>query len=359
MEDPDQKLLDSFPTPAFIVDVPRDGPQTFLHVNPAHTAVSGLRPEDVAGKTALELFGEKGGRFVWDRQRRAIETGASQIYRVVLPFQTGNHTMLTTLVPMLDEDGRTFRLIGTMIDASNADEYNRLVDLRDEAERRAMRDAEHFIAMAAHDLRSPMRAVSQLALALKEEIEAPDEEVAELLDLLENVGKRALALTSEVLELSRATEGRDDRRAFNLQSVVRDIFSTLDPRGVHCIDCASVALECDETVAKIVLRNLLDNALKYAGKDRVEIGISADEPVHGLIALQIEDNGKGFDEASIAFLSGGEYRQGSGFGLLGIRRILAARGGSIEVGTSDLGGARISITIPGSVHVALPLARSA
>ncbi|MEO0502462.1 MAG: ATP-binding protein, partial [Pseudomonadota bacterium] len=71
----------------------------------------------------------------------------------------------------------------------------------------------------------------------------------------------------------------------------------------------------------------------------------------GRLCIAVTDNGKGFGDAALAFFQDETASSAqSGFGLLGVRRLVRARGGTISVGAArGHGGARINVELPGHV----------
>jgi two-component system sensor histidine kinase PhoQ len=97
--------------------------------------------------------------------------------------------------------------------------------------------------------------------------------------------------------------------------------------------------------------NLLDNACKY-GNGQIQISVSAinaENPRTGIV-LQVEDNGPGIAESKRENLlqrgvRGDERVEGHGLGLAIVLEIVSAYNGDITIDESDLGGARISVSL--------------
>lgn len=103
-----------------------------------------------------------------------------------------------------------------------------------------------------------------------------------------------------------------------------------------------------------ILGNLLDNAFKY-GRRRVRVAGEAGEVAHGRAGLRIvvEDDGPGIARAEWPRLlergvRGDERVEGHGLGLAIVLELVSAYGGTIDIGISELGGARIAVELPGS-----------
>jgi two-component system sensor histidine kinase PhoQ len=98
--------------------------------------------------------------------------------------------------------------------------------------------------------------------------------------------------------------------------------------------------------------NLLDNAFKY-GARRVQIsaGVVGQSVTRPGLWMRVEDDGPGIDESQWHLLvqrgvRGDERVEGHGLGLAIVTELVAAYGGEVSIGHSDLGGAMIHVEIP-------------
>ena len=114
----------------------------------------------------------------------------------------------------------------------------------------------------------------------------------------------------------------------------------------------SLAFQGDEADLMEVLGNVLDNAYKHA-EGRVRVLAQRSESGKGMIGLSIsiEDDGPGIpEELRERVLRRGERGDqnlpGQGLGLTLADEILRLYGGRLEIGRSDLGGARIDLFFP-------------
>src|SRR5690606_17221528 len=101
-----------------------------------------------------------------------------------------------------------------------------------------------------------------------------------------------------------------------------------------------------------ILGNLLDNAFKYGRK---KVSFSANAMVNGeqqsVLQLWVEDDGPGIASEQWQNLlqrgtRGDERVEGHGLGLAIVLELMSAYGGSMGIGKSELGGARIELEIP-------------
>jgi len=220
------------------------------------------------------------------------------------------------------------------------------IDTMLQAERR-------FTADAAHELRTPIAAIrAQAQVALTEPDEARRQHA--LRASLEGCD-RATRLVEQLLTLSRLEAGAAvAMRPVDLAALARQVVGDLAPRALHKRQDLGAATEpCavqgDATLLGVLLRNLVDNALRYSPPGaRIDVTVrSAD----GQALLQVEDSGPGLpaDQAQRLgrrFERGlGHEESGSGLGWSIVRRIAEAHGLRLGLGRSQrLGGLAVTVT---------------
>ena len=214
-----------------------------------------------------------------------------------------------------------------------------------------------FIANAAHQLRTPLT-----ALSLQAEQAAHCSSLAEMRQALEGLrqaAQRSVRLANQLLLLSRA---EPDAQLASLRAVT-DLRALAFEVGSEWIAQAlqrGLSLEFDETsvacpvlidaaLMREAINNLLDNAIKYGSPgDRILLGVHADpEP-----CLWVDDSGPGIPPEDRHRVlqrfhrgdSGGG--EGSGLGLAIVREIADAHAGGFDLRTSSLGGLCCVISLP-------------
>ncbi|MBG9387546.1 ATP-binding protein [Caenimonas aquaedulcis] len=223
--------------------------------------------------------------------------------------------------------------------------------------RGAFEAQQHFVADAAHELRSPLTALKLQAQALRRAQDEPAREAA-VARLNEGID-RAIQLVSQLLVLARE-EGEDagsEPQRIGLQDLVRQVVADVLPQAqARRVDIGMTTHE--EAIVRgqreplhILLRNLLDNAVKYAPEGgQVDIALSNDDA--GAL-LVVEDNGPGIppDERERVFdrfyRTQDAQATGSGLGLAIVRTIAARHGASVSLLSSPrLGGLRVEVRFP-------------
>ena len=228
-----------------------------------------------------------------------------------------------------------------------------------------MQAERRFTADAAHELRMPIAAIrAQAQVALAE----PDASLRQHALQATLLGcDRATRLVEQLLTLARLEAGeRPVFQALDLAQLLRQVLADLAPAALQrgqmlSLDeaPASAALQGNEPLISALLRNLVDNALRYSPAGaRVELRLQAihesAEPsaeVQGGWRLLVEDSGPGMSEAELQRLGERFYRvlgheaSGSGLGWTIAQRIAELHGALLQAGRSErLGGLAVGLS---------------
>ena len=346
----DSELLDSVAAPVFILDVKSSNEIIYRFWNKCAENLSDLPREAVLGKSALELYPGRYGRLAYEFHRKAALAGRVSTYEITLRFKSELRFFRTTLTPVLDEAGSVSMLTGTSVELTQ-ERQQQQTQIQSEAETKALaKEMQQFLSMAAHDLRTPMRHVQAIAEILREDFQDLGDGKLELIGKLEKVGVTAMELIAEVLSYARATTITERCTSFELSELCSAIFAVLDPDERHDLSSCTGCIAGDDVALQIVLRNLLDNAVKHSGRDKVVVSIDFAVAEAGKLEFTVRDNGRGFDDPAIAFLDSGKFRRESGFGLLGVKQLLNSRGCTITAeALPGKTGSLIKFAFPGIV----------
>jgi two-component system OmpR family sensor kinase len=222
---------------------------------------------------------------------------------------------------------------------------------------RARTAQQQFIADAAHELRSPLTALKLQAQALRKPMEEGARQQA--IERLNEGMERAIELSGQLLALAREEAGEVAvMEDIDLEQLARDAVSALLPQAqARHIDIGlepspARSVRGQRPALQVLLRNLLDNAIKYAPEHgTVDIRIEPDED--GGTRLIVEDTGPGIPEAERSrvldrfYRVPGTHAPGSGLGLAIVKAVAERHGASIELGSSaKLGGLRVAVRFP-------------
>ena len=297
------------------------------------------------------------------------QLAAAAAWRTLLPF--------FILLPMLGFltwwlVGRGLRPLGRLAQSVQArtpdsldvlpagdvpDEVRPLVDsLNDLLTRlKAALDAQRaFVGDAAHELRTPLTAL-QLQTQLVERARSEDDRAAALGDLKHGL-QRASHTVQQMLTLARqepeaaAAQFAEVRLAPLVRESVTEHLRLAESRhidlGVAQADESSV-VRGDAGALKILLANLIGNALRYAPDGgRVDVSCAT---VDGTARLEVVDNGPGIpaEERERVFdrfyRRGNDSGSGAGLGLAIVQAICRRHGAAVDLSDADGGGLRVRV----------------
>ena len=221
---------------------------------------------------------------------------------------------------------------------------------------RLLATEQQFTADAAHELRTPIAGIRMQAQVAQGATNT--QERATALQATVQGCDRATRLVEQLLQLARLdAEATPDRSSTPLADVARqvaaDLQATAERRQQRIVlrepMAPGVHIPLPEPLARVLLRNLLDNALRYS-PEGAEVQLQMDDQGDGHGQLGVEDSGPGLTPEEQARLGERFFRvlgtgqSGSGLGWSIIQRI--ARLHHLQVGTDrspGLGGLRVTV----------------
>ncbi|MEV6345589.1 HAMP domain-containing sensor histidine kinase [Actinoplanes sp. NPDC051851] len=214
-----------------------------------------------------------------------------------------------------------------------------------------------LLAMASHDLRSPLTSVTAHVEMLRADyVTVLGDDFARDIAAIERGLRRMTRLTQDLFEYARA--GHElDLAPTSLAEMVADVISdhvTGTDQGSVTVTGALPRVYADAALLRHVLDNLIGNAVKYTRPGvpaQVEIG--AHGMPDGAVLIAVTDRGIGIPAADRAGVfepyrrgaNSGGYT-GTGLGLAICRRIVERHGGHIGVDENPAGGSRFWFTLP-------------
>lgn len=212
-----------------------------------------------------------------------------------------------------------------------------------------------FAQIVSHDLKAPLRAISQLSHWISEDYsDKIDSEGQEHLTMLVSRAKRMDDLIEGILQYSKASKAKEKESIINLNQLVQDVIISLDPPKNIKITIENKLPEIlgDATRFTQVFQNLINNALKFIDKPIGTIKIGC-EIENEFWKLYISDNGPGieekyFDRIFQIFqrLESRDNQEGTGVGLSLVKKILQIYGGKIWIESTIGEGTTFYFTLP-------------
>ena len=215
------------------------------------------------------------------------------------------------------------------------------------------------MSLVSHELRSPMAAVIGAARTLEERWrELNADQRAAFLSLIADETNRLATLIGDVLDTSRIEAGTFSYR-FTEVDVAELVRATVAGFALHQDDVSVVAradgdvpsVRGDRERLRQVLRNLLENAVKYSPDgEAVDVRARAED---GRVLVIVEDSGPGIpaEQHGLIFERFGRAnvglgKPGTGLGLFIARSIAEAHGGTLSVASAPGEGATFTLELP-------------
>jgi signal transduction histidine kinase len=209
---------------------------------------------------------------------------------------------------------------------------------------------EQLLRDVSHELRSPLTRMKVALEFVKEEqtrslIQSDIEEMEEMI--------------THILETARI---HHDHSRLNLQDIdliklindIAAIYGHQKPGVTFSGTRSSLPCRVDPEQIKIVLKNVLDNAIKYSREDSEAVQISVDVQ-NGRAIIEIEDSGIGIEPEALVYIWEPFYRAdksrsrdtgGYGLGLSLCKTIIEAHGGTIDIRSTPGKSTTVSLAIP-------------
>jgi PAS domain S-box-containing protein len=329
-------------------------------LNPVAQTLTGWGDEAV-GQPLDAVF-----RIVNEATRKPVENPVGRVIRLGTIVGLANHTVLITKddrelpiddsgAPIRDARGR---IVGVVLVFRDITERRGSERALEDADRRK----DEFLAMLAHELRSPLAPIRNAAHTLGL-LGTGDDRVRWVSGVIERQVGLMTRLVDDLLDVSRITSGKVtlQRESVSVRAVLAQAVEAARPsaegRGQALeMDVPEDAGWVDGDPARLaqVVGNLLDNAIKYTedgGRMWLRARVEADE-----VVIAVEDTGAGIDPELLPhvfdlFIQADrslERKQGGlGLGLTLVRRLVEMHGGRVEAASPGPGlGSAFTIRLP-------------
>ena len=217
----------------------------------------------------------------------------------------------------------------------------------------SMRTQKHFLADAAHQLKTPLAGLRMQAELAQREIDAGQQDPKALKQSLQYIAhstERAAHMVNQLLAMARAEAKTLARppEPVDLAALARETVRDFVPKAMDKrIDLGyegpddgqslNGTLMGQPTLVRELVRNLVDNALQYTPAGGTVTARVVDDPFGQVVVLQVEDTGPGIPEAERALVLQPFYRalgtnvDGSGLGLAIVNEIVQQHGADLTI----------------------------
>jgi len=347
-----------------------DNKEIFVFANDAAEEIFGEKKGELVGKSVLSYISEEDiERILQQTQRR--KRGEKSTYELTIRQPGGAlREVLLTATPNYDDKGE---ITGTMGIFRDNTELKNALDLMTIAKEKAEendRVKSAFLSTMSHELRTPLNAI----IGLSELIESCDnwDEIHEFTQIINLQGNGLLEIIESIFEIIQLeTEDADvDVVEIELNSFFNSLVSKFENRrSFHkkenielCYNpdenCKNPVILSDRKKLKIVIENLVDNALKFTKEGFVEYGYKR---IDDSIEFFVSDSGVGIDESKKHVIFE-RFRQaddshtrefgGIGLGLAICQKIADRMGAELDFRSKSGEGTTFFFILPGVIDPA-------
>ena len=345
----DRAILDSIAYGVLAVDA--NGTVTLS--NPAAIEALG---DGLAGKQiqdVLTLREHHGVQMLADHPvLTCVRTGetyrATPAVRLSIECSNGTIMPIALSVTPLSDDAR---VVGALVVFQDVTEERHLDYLKSE-----------FISLASHQLRTPLSAIRWYAELLQDSAEAFNEDQKQYVTEIDHSVRRMIALLGSLLHAARMEDDKlqPEVRVANLSSLVADalrdtqeMFEGSSIKYALDLPNESIPVTTDPVLMRVVLQNLIGNAVKYSPKETtVTIGVKHEKD---RAILTVSDVGIGIPSSEQGRIFEKFFRaqnvrrmdtDGNGLGLYISKSIIDRLGGSLSFVSAEGKGTTFSVSLP-------------
>ncbi|HPN37326.1 MAG TPA: ATP-binding protein, partial [Melioribacteraceae bacterium] len=281
---------------------------------------------------------------------KAIEEGRSYHFKYRIKHKNGNILWLEEYGSAIIVEGKNDMLFeGFILDVTERifDEQ-KLILAKEQAEKSDKLKSE-FLAQMSHEIRTPINTILSFSSLLRDELEDKiDEELKSCFSSMSSAGRRIIRTIDLILNMSEVQAGIYDY----VSKYVNVSTDLLDPVRNELIYVAiekglefkvniltdDLFIWADEYTVGQIINNLVDNAIKYTEKGKVEINIYRN--IEGKLVIEVKDTGIGIsiDYFSSLFTPFSQEEQGytrkfegNGLGLALVKKYCELNNADIEV----------------------------
>ena len=216
---------------------------------------------------------------------------------------------------------------------------------------------ESFTYSVSHDLRAPVRAIVGFTKIIEKEYSKDFKpELKELFNFLETSGTRMNSIIDDMLALTKYEKEKLRLAPVNMEQLFNRVWANISYSAPHFAKLQITELptvEADMSMLEQVVVNLVSNAIKYSSKKEQPLVTVGCENAGGHYTFYVSDNGAGFDMKNYHRMFGAFQRlhslsefEGTGVGLLLVKKIVEKHGGVVWAEGKVNEGATFYFTLP-------------
>jgi PAS domain S-box-containing protein len=332
-----KSIIDNIPFPVFYKNL--EG--KYIGCNQEFSNYVGLSIEDILGKTIYDLFPKEQAEIFAEKDRQLYQSLTTQVYETKILYKTGRIIdALFFKSVFFDASNNAQGIVGVYLDISDRVRAEETIKEQMKELARINSELERFTYTVSHDLRSPLVTIQGFLNLIKESAVNGDfAQMEEDISRIEKASEKMHYLLEDLLHLSRVGRMKDNFQEFSMDELIKEVTAIL--HGVIAKSEAKLIIKegmpsvfGDRARIGELWQNLIENALKFKGKEKPEISIGFFINSENKVVYYVEDNGIGIESNFHEKVFGlfnklNPNTEGTGVGLAIVHRILEVHGGEI------------------------------
>ena len=319
-------------------------------VNEATVKVTGVAREKLIGSDFFDYFTEP--EKAREGYKQVFNKGFVTDYSLTIKSLDGKLTdVLYNASVYKDDKGNVLGVFAAAREYTRVKQATQILEANN-------KELEAFSSSVSHDLRAPLRAIDGFSKILIDDY-APklEEEGKTIISSIRQSAQLMGKLIDDLLNFSKAGNGEMIMNDVEMTAMVKAVFADLkiaNPSRNIILNISELPqAHVDSVLMKQVWTNLLSNAIKYS-KTQKEAVIDVTFKIEkGEIIYVVKDNGVGFDMKDVDKLFGAFHRlysqeefEGTGIGLVTVKRIIERHGGRVWAEGKETEGATFYFALP-------------
>lgn len=330
-----------------------DSKGQIIEINPAMKKIIDQERVSYIGTALVDVIGHQKDLLRHIKNRTHQKTSISE------RFGHEERIFLTEVIPL---KGRQDRFKGTLLifkDITEERKNQRLLEAQAQELKKHNALKDKLFSIVSHDLKGPVLGVKEI-LDLSKRGYITDEDFAEILPSLSDSIDGVAMLLENLLAWSRSQLKGEfmDKAVFDIYQLIQQQKAWIEPvaslKKIQLdIDSeGSIMVLADKHMVELVIRNLLNNAIKFCSTgDSISINIVNQKED---VKISVKDTGAGISEANLERLRRGDSfttfgsnnEAGTGLGLLMVRDYVQKNGGDLWIDSRENEGSEFSFVLP-------------
>ncbi|TRX53686.1 PAS domain S-box protein [Fulvivirga sp. M361] len=255
-----------------------------------------------------------------------------------------------------DESGKAHRMVGTILNINERKHAEKRIQEQNDLLEKTNAELDRFVYSTSHDLKAPLSSI--LGLIHIAELAHDDQEIRDCFVMMKQRVHTLNSFIEDIIDYSRNSRLTTKPKKIELNELIDDITANLEyfdqRNSIRIVKhfARDFHMVIDEGRLKIVLNNLINNAIKYHDLKKSDPYICIKATKNDLMTeIRVEDNGMGITADLIGrvfdmFFRATEKSEGSGLGLYIAREMVKKIGGDLEVVSSLGEGATFILKLP-------------